>query len=295
MLIKTCVLTGASSGIGQALAVKLAAARFRLVLTGRDEARLAETARLCAVAASPAGSSADSPPPPVTTLLADLSTVAGARALAADILAAAPTLDVLIHNAGVLPTERRLTPDGFEESFATNHLAPFVLNEALLPRLLETATTADRARAPARIVQVTAGLYVAGKIDLARGPYADTFHPFKTYGSSKLWNLLATMDLARELEGRPVTVNAVHPGVVNTRLGAMSGLKGTLLDLVKRLWATPEKGARGPLRLAVSPDLATTTGRYFDKLAPQPLRGEAADPSLGRAVVQRTAELLAPR
>ena len=169
-------ITGATSGIGEALALQLAAAGHSLVVTGRDPARLASIASRTNARA----------------LAADLSTLAGARTLAAE-LTALPRLDVLVHNAGILPTERVLTADGFEASFATNHLAPFVINRALL------------ARPPSRIVQVSAGLYAAGTIDLASGPFGQPFHPFKTYGTSKLWNLYATFELAKQLPAVPIS------------------------------------------------------------------------------------------
>jgi NAD(P)-dependent dehydrogenase (short-subunit alcohol dehydrogenase family) len=279
MPVKTSVVTGASSGIGDALAVELAAAGFDLVLVGRDEARLADVA-----ARSRARGGSDRR---VTTLRADLSTIAGARDLAARLLEAAPRLDVLVHNAGVLPTARRLTSDGFEESFATNHLAPFVINEALRARLVESA--------PSRVVQVSAGLYIKGRVDLEKGPYGLPFGPFGTYGSSKLWNLLATLELARELEGEGVTVNAVHPGVVRTRLGDATGLLGLVVRIAKRFWATPEEGARGPLHLATDPALASTTGRYFDQLRAIDLHPVATQAGLGREVVARTRELVRGR
>lgn len=273
---KTCVLTGASSGIGRALAPRLSAEGLDLVLVGRDAARLEEAAA-AARAMARTGTR-------VTTLAADLSTLAGARGLARALLETVPRIDVLIHNAGILPTSRRLTADGFEEAFATNHLAPFVLNRALRARLVESA--------PARIVQVSAGLYVKGRVDLENGPVGLPFGAFTTYGTSKLWNLLATLELAGELAESGVTVNAVHPGVVRTRLGDMTGVKGALLSLVKRLWDTPEEGAEGPLHLAVAGELASVTGRYFDRTEPQDLHPVAREPGLGRKVVERTLALV---
>jgi NAD(P)-dependent dehydrogenase (short-subunit alcohol dehydrogenase family) len=255
-------ITGASSGIGEALALALAASGHRLFLTGRDEGRLAS------IASRTGGS---------TSFPCDLSTLAGARTLGARL--ANEPLDVLVHNAGVLPTKRELTSDGFEVSFATNHLAPFVINEAL------------KARPPRRIVQVSAGLYALGKVDLVRDPTGEAFHPFRTYGTSKLWNLVGSFEWVKAVTG--VTLNAVHPGVIRSRLGALPGWKGALLDAVKWLWGRPEAGARGPAFLATDPSLEHTSGVYFDVTTPRPLRANATLPGLGAQVLARTRELVA--
>jgi NAD(P)-dependent dehydrogenase (short-subunit alcohol dehydrogenase family) len=139
------------------------------------------------------------------------------------------------------------------------------------------------------VVQVSAGLYVKGRIDPERSPSGADFSPFVTYGTSKLWNLVATLQLARELDGTGVTVNAVHPGVVRTRLGDMTGVRGALLALVKRFWATPEEGARGPFHLATAAELASVTGRYFDRLRPATIMPIGV---LRPGIVARTAALV---
>ena len=184
---------------------------------------------------------------------ADLSRPHEAQRAAELIWQSAPQLDVMIHNAGVWPMRRLLTPEGFETSFAVNHLAPFIMNQALLPYL--------RSSPQARVVQVTAGLYGKGRVDLQRTPRGDDFHRITTYANTKLWNLLATLHLSQALAGSHATVNAVHPGVVRTRLGASTSLIGGVLWLVKRFWLSPEAGARGPIRLAIEPSLAKTTGQ----------------------------------
>lgn len=272
----TTVVTGASSGIGLALAEALAGVGHRVVLVGRNAARLAEAhARTQARAEKVA-------PRPVA-IAADISEVVGARELARRLDGELEHIDVLVHNAGILPTERRLTHEGFEESFAVNHLAPFVLNASLRPRLVASR---------ARIVQVSAGLYLKGTIDVENGPFGVPFHPFKTYGSSKLWNLLASRALAREVSSHGVTLNAVHPGVVRTRLGDMTGAKGWLIAAIKRLWASPEKGARGPLKLATSSALQGVSGRYFHELEETPLDPALVNDEHEQKVMSRTVELV---
>ena len=267
---KTFVVTGATSGIGLALSLALAPTAERLVVVGRNEARLRDAER--EVRRHGAGHL------DLVPVLGDLSTLEGVRSLA-ERLEGLSRIDVLIHNAGVLPTHLKLTVDGFEESFATNHMAPFVLNHLLRPRLL--------ASAPSRIVQVTSGLALSASIDLEGDPVGRRFAPISTYAKTKLWNLLATLDLAGELQGAGVAVNAVHPGVVRTRLG--DGAPGVPGMESRRGWLSPEAGAQGPLRLATAPELASTTGRFFDQSDEMPIRLPV---DLREAVVRTTSEAL---
>ena len=193
--------------------MELARAGERLVIVCRDSAR-GEATRL---EIDRQTANADT-----AVVVANLATLAGVRYAARALLDLCPRLDVLVHNAGVWPTRLQRTPDGFETSFAVNHLAPFVLNHLLRERLLTSV--------PARIVQVTAGLYAIGRVDLDRTPTGDDFHRLRTYASTKQCNLLCTMELARRLANDGandgLTVNAVHPGVVRTRLRAVEADSG---------------------------------------------------------------------
>jgi NAD(P)-dependent dehydrogenase (short-subunit alcohol dehydrogenase family) len=275
---RTCVVTGASSGIGRAVAGALAARGLRVVMVCRDRERGERARREITAAAAPGG-------PPPELVVADLAPLAGVRAAARALLERCPRLDVLVHNAGVWPVRLERTADGLEVGFAVNHLAPFVLNQLLAERLA--------ASAPARVVQVSAGLYVRGRVDLERTPSGGDFGRFATYATTKLCNLLATLELARRLAaaGRGVTVNAVHPGVVRTKLGALPGAMGVALRLVKLAWATPARGAEGPVRLATDPALDGATGRYFDRLAEAALLPPAEDAALAHALWQRSLAL----
>jgi NAD(P)-dependent dehydrogenase (short-subunit alcohol dehydrogenase family) len=269
----TFVVTGATSGIGLALAHALARTAKSLVIVGRDADRVrAATAELARL---------DDGSPDLLPIVADLATIEGSESLAEQLEGLAK-IDVLIHNAAVLPAQRKLTPDGFEESFATNHLAPFILNHRLRRRLV--------ASAPARVVQVSAGLALGASVDLDGDPRGARFEPMSTYATTKRWNLLATLDFAAELQGSGVTVNLVHPGVVRTQLGV--GAPGVPGADARRGWLAPEMGAEGPLYLATDPELVRMSGRFFDQREERPIRVPV---DLQRAVVRRTAETLGER
>jgi NAD(P)-dependent dehydrogenase (short-subunit alcohol dehydrogenase family) len=162
-------------------------------------------------------------------------------------VAAARVRDELGVDAGVWPTRKVCNEDGIEESFAVNHLAPFQLNLALESRLH-------------RVVQVSARLYVKGRVDPDRTPAGADFHRMRSYCDTKRANLMLVPLFARRWQDAGVTIDAVHPGVIRTRLGDPGGPLGLVLRAVKRSWATPEAGAAPVVRLVDHPG----TGRYFD-------------------------------
>ncbi len=255
---QTIVVTGANRGIGYAVAEQLVARGAHVVLLVRDRAR-GDQARQALTARGPGT---------VSLVLGDLGTVGDAHAAAAALRDACPRIDVLVHNAGVWPSRREVDEQGLERAFVVNHLAPFVLNHALSPRLCA---------ARARVVQVSAGLYVKGRPDPARTPFGQDFHPLGTYPTTKLCNLLLMPLFAERWRGLGVTINAVHPGVIRTGLGEREGALGLLLRAVKRLWKSPEEGARPVVRLATDPALEGVTGRYFHLETETPLLPVAAD------------------
>ena len=252
------VVTGANRGIGFAVARDLAAKGCRVLIVARD----VEGGRRAERELAPVGD--------VKLVLGDLSTPRTTRIAARQILEACPQIDVVIHNAGVWPSRLERDEDGIERAFAVNHLAPFLLNHLLEPALVRGS----------RVVQVSAGLYVKGKVDLERTPTGDDFHAIKTYATTKLCNLLLLERFARRFEARGVTINATHPGVIRTGLGDRAGLLGLLLRGVKQLWKRPEEGARPVTRLALDPELANVTGRYFHLEQETPLAEVARDPAL---------------
>ncbi len=275
MQSKRYVVTGGNAGIGYEIVRGLAQKSAEVVLVSRDEAR-GRTAQAELQAATGAGK--------IDLVVGDLGTVAGTRQLATDLLAAYPTLDGLINNAGVWMTRKVLNEDGLELSFMVNHLAPFMLSQLLLPAL--------QAAGHARIVHVNAGLYVKGKVDLQKTPYGKDFGRIRTYANSKLCAVLTLPEQARRLAGNSVTVNMVHPGVIRTGLGDTSGVVGWLLRQVKRQWATPLQGAVAPIWLATAPELAEQCGIYFNEQVPMPLADNAQDEALAAALWQLSERLM---
>lgn len=243
---RVCVVTGATRGIGRATAIGLAKRGATLVLVCR---RPEEGA---AVAHEATGAGA----PMAQVVLADLASQAAIRAAAAEIMSRHSQLHVLVNNAGVILRSRQTTVDGFEMQFAVNHLAYFLLTNLLLDPLKKGA--------PSRIVNVSSGAHQGGRIDFDALQSERRYGPIRVYSMTKLANLHFTYELARRLEGTGVTVNAVHPGVVSTRLLA-SYLDLPLVGgtIARAFGSKPEKGAETSIHLAASPAVSGITGGYF--------------------------------
>ena len=199
---KTIVATGATSGIGEVAVLALAGLGARIVFIARDEARAQATMRKL---------EAKAPGLDHRLHLADLSSMAETRKVGEAIAANEPRIDVLINNAGALFSNRRVTPEGLELTFALNHMAYFVLTEALRDRLV--------ASAPARIVSTSSAAHQGMSLDFSDLQSAKGYNGLRVYGRSKLANILFTRELARRLAGTEVTANCLHPGVVATRFG----------------------------------------------------------------------------
>jgi NAD(P)-dependent dehydrogenase (short-subunit alcohol dehydrogenase family) len=266
----TAVVTGGSRGIGLAVARLFAERGWRVVLLARDPVR-GEAAR-AAVAGAAAGAAG------AALVVGDLSSIRTMRAAGQALLADCRRIDVLVHNAGIWPARRVLTEDGLEQAFVVNHLAPFLLNHLLGPRLVVSG---------ARVVQVSAGLYGTGRVDLDRTPTGADFHWMRTYATTKLCNLMLVPLFAARWAATGVTINAVHPGVIRTGLGDRGGPLGLLLKAAKLAWQQPREGAEAVVQTAE----ATGTGRYYNILRPEPLQPPATDRFLAERVWAQAAEL----
>ena len=248
---KVVMVTGATNGIGQAAALELATMGATVVLIGRNSQKLAQTV---------SDIKRDSGHDNVHSFRADLSVMDEIRTLAATFKQQFDRLDVLLNNAGVILSQRQLSQDGYELTFATNHLNYFLLTHLLLDVL--------KASAPARIVNVSSDAHRSAAIfdfDNLDGSNAYGMGGFRAYGQSKLANVLFTRELARRLAGSGVTANAVHPGTINTGFGKNNGgMMGLVMRVIgPLLLKSPEEGAKTLVYLASSPEVDGVTGEYF--------------------------------
>jgi NAD(P)-dependent dehydrogenase (short-subunit alcohol dehydrogenase family) len=248
---KNCMITGSNSGIGKTTALALARMGAKVVMVCRDATK-GESARLDIIARS--GAKGED----VTLMLADLSSLDSVRQLAADFLKRDQRLHVLVNNAGLILGDRRVTKDGLETTFVVNYLSHFLLTNLLLGAI--------RSSAPSRIINVSSEAHTAGHIDFEDLQAEKNYGAMRAYSQSKLAQVLFTHELARRLSGTGVTVNSLHPGVVATNWGRHSvGAMSVGIRLISPFMASPEKGAETSIYLASSPDVATVTGKYFEK------------------------------
>jgi NAD(P)-dependent dehydrogenase (short-subunit alcohol dehydrogenase family) len=263
---KVVVMSGATSGIGEIAAMRMAALGARLVLIARDRARGEATLARLRVAA---------PDPGHALYCADLSTMGETRHVAAAIAAAEPRVDVLVNNAGAIFASRTVTADGLERTFALNHMSYFVLTAGLLDRLV--------AGAPSRIVNTASNAHRNGHVDFDDLQAARRYRAFAVYGTSKLCNILFTHELARRLAGRGVTANSFTPGFVATRFGDQAGgLYAAGVRIAKLFAATPQKGAETLVYLAASPEAANINGQFLQNCRPGTLSDEARDDAVAQ-------------
>jgi NAD(P)-dependent dehydrogenase (short-subunit alcohol dehydrogenase family) len=280
---KTVIITGGNSGIGFATAVALARDGAHTVITARDQNR-----GLRAAEAIRSASGSDS----VELVVFDLAELASVRRGADEILRSCDRIDVLVNNAGLVLSERTETVDGFESTFAINHLGPFLLTQLLTERMV--------ASAPARMVTVSSIAHSSARNGLDFEDLQSTreYSAMGAYGRSKLANILFSNELALRLEGTGVTSNALHPGVVATGFAADGDTGGMLAlgaRLIRPFILTPDKGATTSVHLASSPEVAGVTGRYFVKCRAVSPAPTAQDPAAATLLWSISEELVAAR
>lgn len=265
---RVAVVTGATSGIGQEVALGLARRGATTVVIGRGEERSATVAREIARVSGNAQ---------IESLgVSDLALRSEMQRVSDECLQRFPRIDVLVNNAGALFRRREVTSDGLERTFALNVLAPFVLTS----RLAERIGSSGRGR----IVEVASSAHRGHRVDLDDLQQQRNFSGYRTYGISKLELILLTREFARRLKGRGVTVNAAHPGFVRSGFGQNNG-GGTALAIrvLARLFGiTSASGADTPTFLASDPAVEGVSGEYFVRRRPSSPSAPALDPRTAR-------------
>jgi len=245
---KICIITGASSGLGYHTALKLASLNSVVVLVCKDEVKGAITRNYIVDQTQNKS---------VHLYIADLSIQQDIRELVEKINSAFPRVDVLINNAACIYVHHTLNEDGIEMQFAVNHLAPFLLTNLLLDNLKKS----DQGR----IINVSSRAHARGKIHFDNLNFQKDYTFSKAYNQSKLANIYFTYELARKLKDTSVTVNCMHPGLMNTSIGNKNTtlFYSIIWSLIKTIGNSPEKSSKTIIHLAYSPNMDSTSGKYF--------------------------------
>lgn len=243
------LVTGATAGIGRETAFGLAKLNAHVVLVGRNAEK---TRRVCDELKAATGNQR------IDFLLGDLSLMSEVRKVAGAFLERFGTLHVLINNVGAINLKREVTAEGFELTFAMNHLGLFLLTELLLPALKQGA--------PARIVNLSSDAHRSASMDFDDLQAERRYSSFNAYSRSKLMNILFTRELARRVADLKITANAVHPGMVASDFINKPGVMGRIANgFVSLFGISPEAGARTSVFLAASSEVEGVTGKYFVK------------------------------
>jgi NAD(P)-dependent dehydrogenase (short-subunit alcohol dehydrogenase family) len=254
-----------------------------VLIHGRDPRKGAAAVDAVKAAAAIAGRGAA-----VRFFQADFASLRQVKSLAAEVVASVPRLDVLINNAGCGNLARSVTADGYETTFAVNHLAPFLLTNLLLDTLKKSG--------PARIVNVASRAHRNQEIDFDDLMSEREYRVMRTYGRSKLANILFTRTLAARLAGSNVTANSLHPGLIATGIGQTNAVArlGWKLIVMVRGGISVEEGAKTSVYLATSPEVAGLSGGYYVKchLAQLQTRPEAVTDAVGERLWKVSEELV---
>ena len=269
------LLTGGNRGIGKAIAQKLLDESHEVIIVCRREA---EGKAVAEELKSTTGN------PKVSIIQGDLSSIQKCKTLIEKVKIEHPDINILINNAGVWMMEKKLNEDGLELSFMVNYLAPHLLCHGLFPVLKNNQ--------PARIVNVNSGLYLKGSLDIEKTPYGLDFGSRKTYANSKFCSMMSSIDFAKEINGSGVTINAVHPGVINTGLGNSPKFLSKVVNLFKRFWKSPEYGAAAPTWLALDEKLEGVNGNYYNEKEKNEYIDEVQNEKLRETLRIKTEEFL---
>ena len=273
---KIVIVTGANTGLGKETARELARMGATVAMVCRSETK-GEAARQEIMA--------DTGSDNIALYLAEFGSLSQVRAVAKELQAAYPVIDVLVNNVGILLPERLVSDDGHEMTFAVNHLAPFLLTSLLLENI--------KAAPAGRIVNVSSEAHKMGKINRDDLMLSEGYGSIKAYGQAKLANILFTRELARRLDGSGVSANAVHPGVVATKFGRdMTGVMAAIFRVMKLFMIGPAKGARTSIYLASSAEVEGITGEYFVKRAVAKSTPLSRDPDLARWLWEESKRLV---
>ncbi|MFO0236193.1 MAG: SDR family oxidoreductase [Burkholderiales bacterium] len=267
------LVTGATAGIGRAVAARLAGCGATVWAVGRDAVRTHAAARDLVTGGGGR----------VIPVVADLARLDDVRRLAAEVLDRSDRLDVLVHCAGVVSRERQVSADGFELQWAVNHLAPFLLTHLLRERLI--------ASAPARVVTVASIGHARGAIDFDDLQSEREYAYRRAYYQSKLANVLFALALARRLAGTGVTSTTLHPGIVRTRLSHEYMGNPVLRFFESIVSISPERAATHVVRLAADADVAGETGTYYQGLRRAEPSAQARDEALQERLWRASAQL----
>ena len=273
---KTVIITGASSGIGLEAALGIAKLGARVVMVSRDKKRGLDAVEY--VKTNSGNKSID-------LILSDFSSLKNVRKLASDIKKKYKRIDVLLNNAGGIFGKRAVTVDGFEWTFAVDHLAPFLLTNLLLPVLKKSGNV--------RIVTVASMAHMMGHINFDDLMGEKKYGEMTAYSQAKLANVLFASELAKRLKGTKVTSNSLHPGVVHTKF-AQSGsvFNRTLYNIFGFLMETPAQGARTSVYAASSPALNGVTGKYLSACKIAKPSAEAMDENVGERLWEVSEKLV---
>jgi len=266
MAQRTCMVTGASSGIGKETSKKLAELGATVVMVCRNRKRGEKAMSEIKAARDHAR---------VELLLADFARLDSVRALAEEFLAKHDSLHVLINNAGEVNVTRAVTVDGFEATFQVDYLSHFLLTNLLVEVLKKSA--------PSRIINVSSASHYGGHLNFDNLQMEKGYGVMKAYSQAKLAQVLFTYELSRRLEGTGVTVNSLHPGTVATNIWKNSMGPLSFVGNVSRLFLPgPEKGADTPVYLASSPEVESVTGKYYDHRLEKQSSVESRDQAMAK-------------